>query len=158
MRPHRRVSLLALAFFAAACLSTDPTGVPDPIDPADDSYHSSLNIRIADMTRLASGVYIQDVVVGTGTVAEANSRIQVFYSGFLTNGTRFDTNIGGTVREFALDSLIGGWRAGVPGMRVGGRRKLVVPSSLGYGVQGIPGVIPGNANLVFDIQLAGIRQ
>ena len=80
----------------------------------------------------------------------------VHYTGWLHDGTQVDTSAGGDPLSFNLNQVIAGWGEGVPGMRVGGIRKLVVPPNLGYGSTGFPGVIPGNATLVFDIELVGV--
>src|SRR5215217_4438486 len=92
MRVFRSFSAVAAIALMAACdLSTEPN-VPDPIDPANDFYASGLGIDIASMTKLPSGVYIKDKVVGTGAAAAANDSVQVNYSGWLPNGTLFDTS------------------------------------------------------------------
>ncbi len=107
-----------------------------------------------------------DTVVGTGTTAAVGSTITVHYSGYLYNsnatdfkGTKFDgTTVAGGPATFALasGSLIEGWVQGVPGMKVGGKRTIVFPASLGYGAQG-QGSIPGNSGLVFDIELVAVK-
>jgi len=102
----------------------------------------------------------QDLVVGTGATAAANSTITVGYTGWLYDsskaegkGQQFDSNPSAT---FALSGLIPGWIRGIPGMRVGGTRRLIVPPDLAYGAAGRQG-IPPNATLVFDITLLGVQ-
>ena len=102
-----------------------------------------------------------DLVVGTGAQATAASTITVKYTGWVydssrtdNKGTQFDTNTTGAT--FALSGLIQGWIQGVPGMRVGGVRRLVIPPSLGYGAQQ-NGPIPANSTLVFDIELVAVQ-
>lgn len=108
------------------------------------------------MTRTASGLYIQDLTVGTGDEATSGATVTVHYEGWLSNGTKFDSSRDrGQSFNFLLGAgrVIPGWDEGVAGMRVGSLRKLVIPPQLGYGVGGAPPTIPGNATLVFDIEL-----
>jgi FKBP-type peptidyl-prolyl cis-trans isomerase len=84
----------------------------------------------------------------------------VHYTGWLTNGTKFDSSVDrGVPFEFPLGAgrVIKGWDEGVAGMKEGGKRKLTIPPNLGYGPQGAGGVIPGNATLVFDVQLIKVK-
>lgn len=107
-----------------------------------------------------------DLVVGTGAVATSGRSVNVHYSGWLykasaidNKGTKFDSSLDrGTPFTFALGGgqVIAGWDQGVLGMRVGGQRRLVIPPSLGYGSRG-QGSIPGNATLVFDVQLLAVN-
>ena len=160
MHFSRAIGLFTVLASLTACdLSTEPR-VPDEIDPADDTYASALGVNIATMTKTGSGVYYRDMVGGTGAEAGAISVIRVYYSGFLTNGTRFDTNVGNP-EPYEIDmngNIIPGFREGVLGMKVGGKRKFVIPASLGYGRDGDPRAgIPPNSNLVFDVELASIK-
>jgi FKBP-type peptidyl-prolyl cis-trans isomerase len=109
------------------------------------------------MTKRSDNLYVQDIVVGTGTEATNGRILRVTYSGFLINGTKFDSNVGGTTFAFRLGdrAVIDGWDQGLVGMRVGGKRKLVIGSTLGYGSRG-SGAIPGNATLVFDVELVSV--
>ncbi|MBA4070689.1 MAG: peptidylprolyl isomerase [Gemmatimonas sp.] len=112
------------------------------------------------MTKTASGLYYKDLVTGTGATAVAGYTVRVEYSGWLVNGLRFDTSIGRTppYDEFLLNKpeRIKGYDEGVQGMKVGGRRQLVIPPGLGYGENG-SGAIPGNAVLVFEVVLLQVR-
>ncbi|HUO75822.1 MAG TPA: FKBP-type peptidyl-prolyl cis-trans isomerase [Candidatus Paceibacterota bacterium] len=109
---------------------------------------------------LSDGLQYQDVTVGTGAVATAGKTVSVNYTGWLTDGTKFDSSLDrGTPFQFELGAgmVIKGWDEGVAGMKVGGERKLIIPASLGYGAAGAGGVIPPNATLVFDVQLLGVQ-
>lgn len=107
-----------------------------------------------------SGLKYVDQVVGTGEVAVAGKTANVHYTGWLENGKKFDSSVDrGQPFSFPLGAgrVIKGWDEGVQGMKVGGKRKLTIPSDLGYGSRGAGGVIPPNATLVFDVELLGIR-
>ena len=110
--------------------------------------------------KTSDGLRYTDLVVGIGPVAKAGQHVRVHYVGTLTNGTKFDSSRDRN-QPFDFDlgahKVIKGWDEGVAGMRVGGRRKLVIPPQLGYGAAGTPGgPIPPNATLVFDVVLLGI--
>ena len=103
---------------------------------------------------------IEDVVVGTGAEAQKGKQVSVHYTGWLTDGTKFDSSKDrGQPFGFALGrgQVIQGWDDGVAGMKVGGKRKLTIPPELGYGPAGAGGVIPPNATLVFDVELLGVK-
>ncbi|PLY15414.1 MAG: peptidylprolyl isomerase [Sedimenticola sp.] len=106
-----------------------------------------------------SGLKYEDLVEGNGAVAAAGQRVKVHYSGWLTDGSKFDSSLD---RDDPFVFPLGGGRVirgldeGVQGMKVGGTRKLTIPPQLGYGAAGAGGVIPPNATLVFEIQLLEI--
>lgn len=107
-----------------------------------------------------SGLKYVDQVVGTGEVAVAGKTANVHYTGWLENGKKFDSSVDrGQPFSFPLGAgrVIKGWDERVQGMKVGGKRKLTIPSDLGYGSRGAGGVIPPNATLVFDVELLGIH-
>ncbi len=103
---------------------------------------------------------IVEVKVGTGTEAVSGKTVSVHYTGTLTNGSKFDSSKDrGDPFNFKLGAgqVIKGWDQGVAGMKVGGMRKLTIPSDLAYGDRGFPPVIPPKATLVFEIELLGVR-
>ena len=109
--------------------------------------------------KLASGLVYEDLVVGNGKMADPGLRVNVHYTGWLADGTKFDSSLDrGQPFSFTLGGgeVIRGWDEGVKGMRVGGKRKLTIPPDLGYGAQGAGGVIPPNATLLFDVELLKI--
>lgn len=104
----------------------------------------------------ASGLVIDDIEAGSGDLAEKGSMVSVHYTGWLTDGTKFDSSKDrDDPFNFPLGAghVIRGWDEGVQGMKVGGKRKLTIPPQLGYGARGAGGVIPPNATLVFEVEL-----
>lgn len=139
---RRRLFLLVLPLLAVACGGTDsPTS---PSQPA---------VAYAQV----------DLTTGTGAQVLIGSTVTVNYTGWLydsskpeNKGTQFDTNTGFST-QIGVGRVIAGWDRGVVGMRVGGKRRLVIPPDLGYGSQGAPPRIPPNANLLFDIELVAVQ-
>jgi FKBP-type peptidyl-prolyl cis-trans isomerase len=108
----------------------------------------------------SSGLKYVDQVVGTGDVAVSGKTASVHYTGWLENGKKFDSSVDrGQPFSFPIGAgrVIKGWDEGVQGMKVGGKRKLTIPSDLGYGSRGASGVIPPNTTLIFDVELLGVR-
>lgn len=111
-----------------------------------------------------SGLQYEDTIVGEGAEAKAGQHVTVHYTGWLRNddgstGAKFDSSKDrNDPFQFALGGgqVIKGWDEGVQGMKVGGARRLTIPASLGYGARGAGGVIPGNATLIFDVELLAV--
>ena len=113
-----------------------------------------------NMITTASGLQYEDLEVGDGATAQEGNTVIVHYTGWLEDGTKFDSSLD---RDVPFDFILGtggviqGWDEGVAGMKVGGVRKLVIPPELGYGPSGAGGVIPPNATLIFEVELLEIR-
>ena len=111
-------------------------------------------------TTTASGLVIDEITPGEGAEAQVGRTVSVHYTGWLTNGSKFDSSVDRNEPfDFPLGRgyVIRGWDEGVAGMKVGGKRKLTIPPELGYGARGAGGVIPPNATLVFEVELLGVR-
>ena len=120
-----------------------------------DSFNESVTLQPAT----ADGLQYADIKAGCGATATSGQSVTVQYTGWLTDGTMFDTSrqSGRTPFQFTLGAgqVIRGWDEGVAGMKVGGKRRLVIPPSLGYGAQG-QGSIPPNSTLIFDVELLSV--
>ncbi len=116
------------------------------------------------MVTTPTGLKYEDSKVGDGAEATKGKQVSVHYTGWLNEkgqkGKKFDSSVDrGQPFQFALGAgmVIPGWDEGVAGMKIGGKRTLYIPSKLGYGAQGAGGVIPPNADLIFDVELLGVR-
>jgi FKBP-type peptidyl-prolyl cis-trans isomerase FkpA len=107
----------------------------------------------------STSLIIEDLSMGEGAEAVAGKHVTVHYTGWLTDGTKFDSSLDrNDPFDFPLGRghVIRGWDEGVAGMKVGGKRKLTIPPEMGYGARGAGGVIPPNATLVFEVELLGV--
>ena len=147
-----RVHSLLLAMILSACGSAG--------EKSDGEFASDLGIDPASLTSLPSGLRYQDLSSGQGAEATSGSTAVVHYTGWLPSGKKFDSSRdAGQPFAFRIGAgqVIAGWDEGVAGMKVGGRRKLVIPAELGYGAAGAPPVIPPNSTLVFDVELLEVQ-
>ena len=148
----RRLSLLSVLALAAACGSRGDAG--------SGGFSAELGVDTSRMTKAPSGLWYSDVAVGQGAEAEPGRTVRVHYTGWLPNGKKFDSSRDrGEPFAFTLGAgqVISGWDEGVKGMKVGGRRKLVLPPQLAYGDGGAPPDIPPGATLVFDVEVLGVQ-
>jgi peptidylprolyl isomerase len=166
------VALTALA--AAACGYPDPYTTSGPVanespapvaspspSPGADNFNDGAGLPVVTYP---DGLKYIDIKVGTGAVAQSLVMVTVHYTGWLSNGTQFDTSRGRSPFTFQLgkNTVIAGWDEGLVGMKVGGKRKLIIPSDLAYGPNGQTNqstgvqVIPPNAQLVFEVELTKV--
>jgi FKBP-type peptidyl-prolyl cis-trans isomerase len=165
-----RCASIAASVVVVACSSggggtptttaASPAAIPTPTSslPVDEvtrtTFSPELNVHLDSMIRRPSGLYVQDVRSGNGAVATRTRTVIVRYAGWLANGKAFDS--GEISVTLGSNKTIRAWEEGLLGMRVGGRRKLVVPPALGYGSKGGGDVIPPNAVLVFEMELMSV--
>jgi FKBP-type peptidyl-prolyl cis-trans isomerase len=162
MKNIRLVSFLALgltlALLVAGCAApaAAPTVAPAAEAKPADNQAAGPAFPVADVTELK----MEDLLVGTGAEAVDGKKVSVQYTGWLTDGAKFDSSYDrNQAFSFTLGEgrVIQGWEQGVKGMKVGGKRRLVIPADLGYGSRGAGNVIPPDATLVFDVELVGVE-
>jgi len=144
--------LVFLATLGVACGSSS--------DSKTESNSSEVNMADDEITTTASGLQIKTITVGTGEKAEVGKTAIVHYTGWLLDGTKFDSSVDrGTPFEFPLGAarVIKGWDEGVATMNVGGKVELIIPPDLAYGSSGAGGVIPANATLKFEVEFLGMK-
>jgi len=144
-------------FIFAGCLDSSAPGEVVPIEET--NFASALGVDLSKSTRTPNGVYYRDLVVGTGAVVTNGQTLDVRYTGWLSSGFQFDSNSSEAAPyAFVLGTgnVISGWHDGLQGARVGTTRQLIIPSSMAYGPGG-NGPIPGNAVIVFNIEIVGAR-
>jgi hypothetical protein len=157
MRKQTRTSLLSALLLVALPLATLPACSKNVAEP-DDSHFKPATPPPPDPG--PATLQIIDDVVGKGNAAKAGDKVRVHYTGTLMNGKKFDSSLDrGTPFDFTLGEggVIKGWDQGVVGMKVGGKRRLVIPEALGYGDTGSSPDIPPKAGLKFDIELLAIN-
>ena len=123
------------------------------------SSPTTMDLSLAPGEPLPTELVAADIVVGTGAEAVPGSTVTVNYTGALPDGTVFDSSVGRGPFTFGLGAgqVIRGWDQGVAGMKVGGKRRLVIPPDMAYGNQAVGGVIPANATLLFDVELVAVQ-
>ena len=150
---------LAAAVLIVACKEAPPAEPSVSGQPEELTFAPSLGVTLDTTEKRPSGLYVHDVVVGAGAVADSMATAKVHYTGWLADGSQFDSSV---ERQepfhftIGIGQVIGAWDEGVRGMRVGGKRRLVVPPKLGYGDVGSPPLIPRLATLVFEVELMGL--
>ena len=115
---------------------------------------------MGDLIKTVSGLEYEDVSIGTGTEAKAGMQITAHYTGTLADGSVFDSSVQRKEPfgfRLGAGQVIKGWDEGIVGMKVGGKRRLIIPAELAYGARGYPPVIPANATLTFDIELIDVK-
>ncbi len=152
-----KAALDAIQHDAAAAAEAKAREGGDANVKAGDAYRAE-NGKKPGVTTTPSGLQIETLVAGTGPSPTAADKVKVHYVGTLIDGTKFDSSVDrGQPITFPLNGVIKGWGEGLQLMKVGGKARLVIPPSLGYGAQGT-GPIPPNATLVFEVQLLSIEQ
>jgi FKBP-type peptidyl-prolyl cis-trans isomerase len=116
------------------------------------------DLKASEWKKLDNGMKQWEVAEGKGDECPKGATVTIHYTGWLTDGTKFDSSRDGDPAEFPLTRLIKGWQEGVPGMKPGAKRYFVIPPELGYGAKGYPPDIPGNATLVFEIELVKFKK
>ncbi len=147
---HRQLIVLVVVAAAVGCHRGG----------ASKGFSAALGVDTTKMTKASSGLWYSDLAPGQGDSAVAGRTVTVHYTGWLPDGTKFhSTRDRGEPFAFTLGAgqVIWGWDEGVKGMKVGGRRKLVLPPQLAYGDAGAPPAIPPNATLVFDVEVLKVE-
>lgn len=147
--------LFGLTLLLSACAQSPSTGQSSPVTTQGNKKMSAEKVVTAP-----SGLKYMDEVVGTGASPTVGQTVTVHYTGTLENGTKFDSSRDRNEPfsfRIGVGQVIKGWDEGVMGMKIGGKRKLIIPATLGYGARGAGGVIPPNATLLFDVELLGVR-
>ena len=157
MRRQNRLITAALTVSLTACASGG--GVVPAARPMESiPFASTLDVQLDKMTKTATGLRYRDIDLGTGPVIKEHMDIKVLYTGWLTNGVKFDSTATGQPLTIPIGRgrVIKGWDEGIIGMRVGGRRQLIVPPELAYG-SNRAGLIPADAVLVFDVRVVSAK-
>lgn len=151
------IPILLLLLLLAACARAGGGAWADPRAIA---FAPELDIDLDAMDEIRSGIFVRDAREGEGGTVRPGDRVVVHYTGWLPDGTQFESSYeDGAAVEFRLGDgeVVRGWEEGVVGMRPGGRRVLVLEPRHAYGGRGVPGVIPPQSTVVFEIYLLGIR-
>ncbi len=168
---RKAILMISIVLFLGACTPTQQTGESQPAtEPSAEPTTAAPEPESAapatepaaepEMVTTSSGLKYQDLVVGKGPTPKAGSQVMVHYTGWLTDGTKFDSSVGRNqpyTFRLGRGEVIKGWDEGVATMHVGGKRKLTIPPGLAYGAEGFPGAVPPNSTLIFEVELLGFR-
>ncbi|MCH8107716.1 MAG: FKBP-type peptidyl-prolyl cis-trans isomerase [Chloroflexi bacterium] len=152
--------LVLLVALGVSCGGSDPTRPPTPEPTATSAPTTTSSKEAAELTTTPSGLQYRDLVVGTGEDARTGATAVVHYTGWLEDGTKFDSSVDrGQTFDFVIGQgqVIKGWDEGVATMKVGGKRELIIPPDLAYGDRGAGSVIPPGATLKFEVELIALR-
>ncbi|HCP22791.1 MAG: FKBP-type peptidyl-prolyl cis-trans isomerase [SAR202 cluster bacterium] len=147
----QRFSVIVMVLFSVAILG---------IACGPEEEVTGKEVIMPEQITTSSGLQYTDIAIGDGDTAAAGMTVVVHYTGWLLDGSKFDSSVDrGTPFEFPLGAgrVIRGWEEGVAGMNIGGKRELIIPPDLGYGASGAGGVIPPNATLKFEVELLGLK-
>jgi len=155
-------AIIGMTMLAALGCGTPPAEPPTGTETSqpEATTQETTPAKPGESTEKAGELKIKDLVVGKGAAAKPGDNVSVHYTGWLMDGTKFDSSVDrGQPFEFALGQgqVIPGWDKGVVGMKVGGKRELIIPPELAYGDQGAGGSIPPNATLKFNVELLAIK-
>ncbi len=153
----RKILFLGMGLVAMAAFGTAATPV---VTPKEVKTSKETTTPKGKMTTITKGLEYEELKVGTGDEAKPGKTVSVHYTGWLTNGTKFDSSVDrGQPFTFPLGGgqVIQGWDKGFAGMKIGGKRKLYIDPEMGYGTRGAPPVIPPNSKLVFEVELLAVK-
>lgn len=158
--------LISLALFSSTALAanqnqkTEKVKAPHQSEQTADSQSQKKGTTVPQTYKDVTELKIEDLQVGQGKEAVAGKQVSVQYTGWLTNGTKFDSSLDrkqAFTFQLGAGQVIQGWDKGVAGMKEGGKRKLIIPPNMAYGTRGAGGVIPPNATLVFEVTLENVH-